>query len=691
MKKIVLVLLFLFCMSLVTAQTTIYAENDLSIYSMDIFDNKVYLTGNLSYYNMSGFGYYNVLTGTFTNQSALYPTGTILQPWILSDAAIPTDVTLNYDRSSHFISSSYETLCVRYPSFSVHYLYCYRYSPTLNKWVLILNYNGGADVFYYGQQHINGAANYYMYNIIGSDGNHQIYNKTSGTLLQVAGTGAVILKQTSLDSDNRMKGITTAQTYTFIPNTTGTVQFTNLSNTGLTGQYIHDGWTDEETFYILTHDVNLATPKIFKSVDEGETFTEVISSDCSDIQSLNNIRFSDIDCSSNSNCFIGATYNTTILQKPLLIEFDGVSCRQDTDLILDLSELVNLNRTVASVTYDATEGLYYFGGFNLFGVIAETLTIFSIDNNTFGANQCIKQGDLYYLCTNSFYRDIAGVPGFVCNLDDYNLCEDDCLQFVYNVNTTELNSYSDAKECYYFEQKYSEGFLVDCDDYPQWLQDFFSDTCSADSFQIIPYSTCENTNINSYVATNDTYYIYGQCIGNYTSVINRDECFVTNLSICADNAHVKTCTYDIDGEYLYWNDTQTCMTGLNMNCVAGKCQYVTPSCFADSDCESDERCDIHGGLCVSGANDDDSDFSISWIPLSVRYILLIVISFLCLMFPMFMGGREGVLAGLAFSSVVVIALTIIFGLSIIIPVVYVVLAAGVFAAIIKGLFAGGGG
>ena len=414
MNKIYVYIFLLLLMTVsVSATTVLFASNNMSVYSIDVLDDKIYLTGNLTYYNITHFGYYDIITGEYTNKSALYPTGTITEPFIWSAVASPNDFTLNYDRGAHFISSSYETLCYRLNSYSIHYIYCYRYSQSTNKWVQILNYNGGADVSYGGQQHINGAVNYNMYNVLGIDGTHQIYNTTSGTLLQLAGSGAIILKQNGLSVSSRITGLTNANTLKYIPNITGTVQFTTTGNSGLGGLTLQDGWTDETNFYVISNE-----PKIYKSIDEGVTFTEVASAECSDIQNLPNVRIMDIDCTDSGNCIIGGAYNTTPTQIPLLYAFNGNDCQQDTELDTQTSYTETLNRTIGSIYFDEDKDRFYFSGLNILGFKTSVYNISSSLNP-----QCLDEN---ILCNDPFINPSGHLD---CHQVNYEYCPSACTNY----------------------------------------------------------------------------------------------------------------------------------------------------------------------------------------------------------------------------------------------------------------------
>lgn len=137
--------------------------------------------------------------------------------------------------------------------------------------------------------------------------------------------------------------------------------------------------------------------------------------------------------------------------------------------------------------------------------------------------------------------------------------------------------------------------------------------------------------------------------------------------------------------YLNWNTSfQICNENIRNFCVAGSCQYVSPQCYSDNDCTSSQVCDLHTNKCVTSSSESNNEiFSISSIPLGWRYGIMIILAFLGLLVPMIFAGREGVLAGLAFSAVIVIGLTIVFYLNVLIPIVYTVIAGGIFAILIR--------
>jgi hypothetical protein len=85
------------------------------------------------------------------------------------------------------------------------------------------------------------------------------------------------------------------------------------------------------------------------------------------------------------------------------------------------------------------------------------------------------------------------------------------------------------------------------------------------------------------------------------------------------------------------------------------------------------------------ANEDSATF-IEQIPIEWRYVILIVLCFLALLFPMLIAGRDGVIAGISFSAILSLALTIIFKLSLLLPIIYIIIGGGVIAILIKTMF-----
>lgn len=484
MKKIILyVFLFLLTSSFSFAVSDLYAQDDINVLSINSFDNKLYILGNLSSKGITSFGFYDTILNTFTNRSSLYPSGSIIDPWLWSTETAPTEYSLLYDRGNHFKSSSYEILCYRYPSYSIHYAYCYKYNNALNKWVLILNLNGGGAISYYGQQHINGAINYYMYNTLDFGATRYTYNMSSGSLFSQSGTSGIILSQIDSTTSSRIKGLTNANTITYFPNSSGAIYYETTANSGLAGKILQDGWTDEENFYVLTTD-----DLLYKSIDDGVTFSQVFSSDCTDITNLPNARFADIACKDSTNCIIAVNYNETDKQIPLLVLFNGEQCifENELDTLISSTSNTNLNRTINSIVYDIDNNKYYFGGKNILGF--RSVPVFDGDSEAITTNDYIVQpkswnfalkiGNNLILSPSRF--DTEGGIIYTWPLDDKNYST-----FEYNISSQNL-SYTYLKticndEAYENQLLQSENFdsctdTTDCGFFPspsayQWVTD----------------------------------------------------------------------------------------------------------------------------------------------------------------------------------------------------------------------------
>jgi hypothetical protein len=94
------------------------------------------------------------------------------------------------------------------------------------------------------------------------------------------------------------------------------------------------------------------------------------------------------------------------------------------------------------------------------------------------------------------------------------------------------------------------------------------------------------------------------------------------------------------------------------------------------------------GVSANDFETGGTDPFIQSIPIMWRYIIMLIVVLIFFIFPLILAGSDGVIAGLALSAIISITMSIIFGLSILIPVVYVVICGGIIAILIRKTIAG---
>lgn len=679
--------MFLFYANFIFA-VDFYATNNLQIRNIFVLDNHINLLGNLTFVNISTYGYYDLLTSTYTNKSGF------------STATLPPFVD-KIESLNIFESSNKEILCYHEATFR----YCYRFSQATNKWILltvgtaVTAETGGGQIYLDSTQ-------YGIHNAMNIAGIFYFYNLTTANFVLLSNTGesARIFKQTNPTSSSTIYAHGPNKAYFIYANST-TKRSTFTSTVKTNSALATDGWTDNIKYYAII------SSGLYTSTD-GKTYTGMTTASCSDIMSLAGLSLYSIDCKNSMECMIGGEYGTDI---PLLFAFDGLECEIDADFNYEIQSYnTSISRTIYEVDYVSVDDKYYFGGQNIFG--STTLNIFTtttIDDATFDSNQCfLIANDVDKLCSNSLYIGVTNTSylfqnSFLCDIDSLIDCDKACVRILYNLNTSKVVYYSATQTCAQLRNNYPNGiYLENCTNY---LRSINSTLCDYN----IPLTSCVDTidfefysdafrsilldqSLSDYLASrtyipntgmeflnetiNNSLYLGGYCTNTGNFTVNKNLCFIINQSVCADNSHVQTCQYDSTG-YLSWNITQVCVENLNMNCVGGRCQYVAPQCFKDGDCTSTQKCDLSNNKCIA-IGDDTSDL-FGGISLTFRYIILIIAIFIALIVPMILGGKEGVLAGLAFSSVITIALSVVFKLTPVLSIVYVILAGGVFAIMMR--------
>jgi hypothetical protein len=89
------------------------------------------------------------------------------------------------------------------------------------------------------------------------------------------------------------------------------------------------------------------------------------------------------------------------------------------------------------------------------------------------------------------------------------------------------------------------------------------------------------------------------------------------------------------------------------------------------------------GVSANDYETGSSDDFIQSIPIMWRYIIMLIVVMIFFIVPLILAGSEGVIAGLSLSAIISITMSIIFGLSLLIPIVYTVIAGGVVAILIR--------
>jgi hypothetical protein len=77
-----------------------------------------------------------------------------------------------------------------------------------------------------------------------------------------------------------------------------------------------------------------------------------------------------------------------------------------------------------------------------------------------------------------------------------------------------------------------------------------------------------------------------------------------------------------------------------------------------------------------------ADF-INSIPISWRYLIMVIAVIIFFIIPLILAGGDGAIASLALSSLISLTLSIIFGLSLLIPIIYIIISGGLIALLIR--------
>lgn len=225
---------------------------------------------------------------------------------------------------------------------------------------------------------------------------------------------------------------------------------------------------------------------------------------------------------------------------------------------------------------------------------------FSIEKGVFSKRQCM---DDKYFCTNTLYVNSTNQPtggiyedlhlageGFYCSIDNVSTCENGCLDYVLDLQTSEKTYYQLKTDCSVTQNNVISGFTWRGSCFNNSITDSLASYLSAinPSFTLVVEALCLGNNYitvpksscsyreTPYISTTDYLYTQGEC---YNETPIGDLCSPTleNKTVCADQLHYETCIRDFTG-YLSWNVSQPCnsLGFQNYVCQAGRCVYVPP-------------------------------------------------------------------------------------------------------------------
>ena len=156
----------------------------------------------------------------------------------------------------------------------------------------------------------------------------------------------------------------------------------------------------------------------------------------------------------------------------------------------------------------------------------------------------------------------------------------------------------------------------------------------------------------------------GHCAIHYTGL---EPCDNLNDARCNGTSIVQTCLADAFG-FKKWINTNVCVN--NATCQAG--------------------------TCYEEGKGPVGEFNLNFnnIPLGTKYLIMLVSTILVLigmviLMSTYGDSTSGLLVGLVLSMITSLTLTIIFHLSLLIAILYIIIGGAIFAVVIRKVFAGG--
>lgn len=371
-------------------------------------------------------------------------------------------------------------------------------------------------------------------------------------------------------------------------------------------------------------------------------------------------------------------YNTTGLYIMVNNISNFTSIRNSTNvlsLFITDSVYTSTNPAISNITYGAN--------------------FTQVGNVTFSNRQCMQPSNdgTEYLCNNTIYFD----NGFYCNIDEEEACptKSACVQQVYDSTSNTYYSYDPYKSCSnlilsipVLKFKCPQDISTSLNDF---IKFYFNHDCNI-SGGYYSYGTtakCSDLSIWDYVPlyTGHNITTWGECVTiNCSNFCNNGEYKCNSLQASSK------CVLQPNGCY-DWNMSTTCTSGMVCKSATGLCGLI----ITNNTCSSNADCSIIGQECYDGecitCNGCGNTGNGNNLSQNTFYIIMIIICiFIIIIFTILMASfgdaTSGLLVGLVASMITSVALTIVWKLSLIIPILYIIIGGSIVAVIVRRIFAG---